>query len=163
MTKLTGFERDRYLRMLFRQLPGGVWMTDRNLCLTYVVGRLANNMSPRAKPGMSIYDLVGTRDPANRLIAIHPRIIKGTYSLELCHYLDRRWHGSASPGAASEHTSTFAPIDEGSRARRVLPCGEATASRCAECGGPQQRRDRENSQIAAIHSIGEPATLPTTR
>src|SRR5207249_11155753 len=27
--------------------------------------------------------------------AIHPRIIKGTYSLELCHYLDRRWHGSA--------------------------------------------------------------------
>src|SRR5205809_2080009 len=100
----------------------------------------------------------------DRIIAdIHPRIIKGTYSLELCHYLDRRWHGSASPGAASEHTSTFAPIDEGSRARRVLPCGEATASRCAECGGPQQRRDRENSQIAAIQNIGVAATLRTTR
>src|SRR5207249_12257838 len=95
----------------------------------------------------------------NSISSIHPRIIKGTYSLELCHYLDRRWHGSASPGAASEHTSTFAPIDEGSRARRVLPCGEATASRCAECGGPQQRRDRENSQIAAIQNIGVAATL----
>ena len=77
MTKLSGFERDRYLRMLFRQLPGGVWMTDRNLCLTYVVGRLANNMSPRAKPGMSIYDIVGTRDPANRLIASHLAALSG--------------------------------------------------------------------------------------
>ncbi len=77
MTKLSGFERDRYLRMLFRQLPGGVWMTDCNLCLTYVVGRLANNMSPRAKPGMSIYDIVGTRDPANRLIASHLAALSG--------------------------------------------------------------------------------------
>src|SRR5438046_3845979 len=77
MTKLSGFERDRYLRMLFRQLPGGVWMTDCNLCLTYVVGRLANNMSPRAKPGMSIYDIVGTRDPANRLIESNIAALSG--------------------------------------------------------------------------------------
>ena len=71
MARLSEFDRDRYLLMLFRQLPGGVWMTDRNLCLTYVAGRLANNMSPRAKPGMSVYDLLGTRDPANRVIASH--------------------------------------------------------------------------------------------
>ena len=93
MTKLTGFERDRYLRMLFRQLPGGVWMTDRNLCLTYVVGRLANNMSPRAKPGMSIYDLVGTRDPANRLIASHLAALSGEpQSFESQH--NGRWYAA---------------------------------------------------------------------
>jgi PAS domain S-box-containing protein len=71
MTKTTDFERDRYVQMLFRQLPGAVWTTDRDLNLTYVAGRLANNMSPRAKAGMSIYEIVGTRDPANRAIASH--------------------------------------------------------------------------------------------
>src|SRR5215831_15943625 len=93
MTKLTGLERDRYLRMLFRQMPGGVWMTDRNLCLTYVVGRLANNMSPRAKPGMSVYDLVGTRDPANRIIASHLAALSGDpQSFE--NQLDGRWYAA---------------------------------------------------------------------
>ena len=77
MTRLSGFERDRYLLMLFRQLPGGVWMTDRNLRLTYVAGRLANNMSPRAKPGMSVYDVIGTRDPTHRIIASHLAALSG--------------------------------------------------------------------------------------
>jgi PAS domain S-box-containing protein len=75
--KCRRFERDRYLRMLFRQLPGAVWTTDRDLLLTYVAGRLANNMSPRARPGMSVYDVAGSRDPANRIVASHRAAISG--------------------------------------------------------------------------------------
>jgi PAS domain S-box-containing protein len=71
MPKLKSLKRDMYVHMLFRQLPGAVWTTDLNLCLTYVSGRLADNISPRAKTGMSVYDVVGTRDPANRVIACH--------------------------------------------------------------------------------------------
>jgi len=63
--------------MMFQQLPGAVWTTDRDLGLTYVAGRLANNMSPRAKAGMSVYDVIGTRDPANRVIASHLAAISG--------------------------------------------------------------------------------------
>jgi len=92
MMKLTGFERDRYLRMLFRQLPGAVWMTDRSLFLTYVAGRLANNMSPRAQPGMSVYDIIGTRDPAHRVIASHLAALSGQPQSFEYNYNDR-WYG----------------------------------------------------------------------
>lgn len=71
MAKRRHAERDGYVRMLFRQLPGAVWTTDRDLRLTYVAGRLANNMKPRARAGMSISEVLGTADPANRVIAYH--------------------------------------------------------------------------------------------
>jgi signal transduction histidine kinase/PAS domain-containing protein len=92
MTKLSGLERDRYLRMLFRQLPGAVWMTDCQLRLTYVAGRLANNMSPRATPGMSVYDILGTREPAHRIIASHLAALSGEpQTFEYNHH--SRWYG----------------------------------------------------------------------
>jgi PAS domain S-box-containing protein len=77
MTDTREFERDRYVQMLFRQLPGGVWTTDCDLNLTYVAGRLANNMIPRAKQGMSIYEVIGTRDPAHRGLASHRAALAG--------------------------------------------------------------------------------------
>lgn len=77
MKEIKRFERERYGQILFRQLPGAVWTTDRDLNITYVAGRLANNMSPRAKPGMSIYDVTGTLDPANRAIAGHLAALAG--------------------------------------------------------------------------------------
>ena len=84
-------ERHRYVRMLFRQLPGAVWMTDRDLCLTYVAGRLSNDMGPRAKPGMYVYDVVGTRDPTNTVIASHRAAIAGEpQSFE--YQLGDRWY-----------------------------------------------------------------------
>jgi PAS domain S-box-containing protein len=63
--------------MLFRQLPGAVWMTDSKLSLTYVAGRLANTLSPIAEPGMSVYDVVGTRDPGDRVVAGHFAALSG--------------------------------------------------------------------------------------
>src|SRR5205085_12303331 len=77
ITKPEEVERDQYVQMLFRQLPGAVWTTDRKLNITYVAGRFANNMEPRAKAGMSIYDVLGTRDPANRAIASHRAALAG--------------------------------------------------------------------------------------
>lgn len=71
------FDRAQYFDILFRQLPGAVWTTDRVLNITYLAGRLANNMSPLAKPGMSIYEVVGTHDPTNRAIASHLAALSG--------------------------------------------------------------------------------------
>src|SRR5215831_9942404 len=70
-------ERDPYVRMMFRQLPGALWTTDRNLCLTYVAGRLANDVHPRAKPGMFIFDIIGTQDPSHTVIARHREALSG--------------------------------------------------------------------------------------
>lgn len=58
-------------------MPGAVWTTDRDLRLTYVSGRLASNLVPRAKPGMSVYDVLGTRDPADLVIASHRAALSG--------------------------------------------------------------------------------------
>jgi PAS domain S-box-containing protein len=77
--------------MLFRQLPGAVWTTDRDLRLTYVAGRVANDVSPRAKPGMSIYDVVGSRDPANRVIASHRAAMAGEPQ-SFGYELNGRWY-----------------------------------------------------------------------
>jgi PAS domain S-box-containing protein len=52
-------------------------MTDRDLRLTFITGSLANNMSPQAEPGTSVYDVVGTRDPAHRVIASHLAALLG--------------------------------------------------------------------------------------
>jgi PAS domain-containing protein len=71
------FQGDRYVRMLFRQLPGAVWTTDRDLCLTYVSGRLALDVSLQIKPGMSVFDVLDTREPTNPVIARHRAAIAG--------------------------------------------------------------------------------------
>src|SRR5437868_12566341 len=69
--------RDRYVEMMFRQLPGAVWTTDRDLRLTYVAGRLAQAMRPRPKAGMSVFDILGTYDAANPVIAYHRAALSG--------------------------------------------------------------------------------------
>jgi PAS domain S-box-containing protein len=84
-------ERDRYVRMLFRQLPGAVWTTDCDLSITYVAGRLANNISPEAQPNMSIFDVVGTRDPANPVIACHRAALSGEPQ-SLSYEFKGRWY-----------------------------------------------------------------------
>jgi PAS domain S-box-containing protein len=77
MTKLQKLYRGRYVHLMFQQLPGVVWTTDHDLCLTYVAGRLVNDVTPRARPGMLLYDVLGTRDPANRAIASHLAALSG--------------------------------------------------------------------------------------
>lgn len=84
-------ERDRYVRMLFHQLPGALWTTDRDLRITYVAGRSANDMTPRAREGMSISDVVGAGDHADRIIAFHRAAMCGEpQSFEDC--FQGRWY-----------------------------------------------------------------------
>ena len=91
MTTRRDCERDEYVRMLFRQLPGVVWTTDRKLRLTYIEGRLADNMIPKAKAGMSVFDVVGSTDPTNCFIAYHRAALEGTpQSFEK--QLNGRWY-----------------------------------------------------------------------
>src|SRR5438046_6864518 len=92
MTKhVRRIQRDRFIRMMFRQMPGAVWTTDRNLCLTYVAGRLAQNVGPRARPGMSVFDVVGSHDPANPVIARHRAALWGE-SQSFEYYFLHRWY-----------------------------------------------------------------------
>ena len=52
-------------------------MTDRDLRLTYVTGRLSNGMIPRARPGMFVQDIAGAIDPENRIVESHRAAIAG--------------------------------------------------------------------------------------
>ncbi|HEY2384218.1 MAG TPA: ATP-binding protein [Terriglobia bacterium] len=91
MAKRRAAERDGFILMLCRQLPGAMWTTDRDLRLTYVTGRLTNNMEPRARVGMLISDVVGTEDPANRVLAYHRAAMAG--KPQSFHYkLRDRWY-----------------------------------------------------------------------
>src|SRR5262245_5290396 len=84
-------QRDLYVRMAFRQLPGAVWTTDRELRLTYAAGRLVKNVSPNAKVGRTVFDVLGTRDPVNPVIARHRAALSGE-SQSFRHQFGDRWY-----------------------------------------------------------------------
>jgi PAS domain S-box-containing protein len=67
-----------HAHMLFRQMPGVLWTTDRNLRLTYIAGRLANDMSPQAEVGMPLRDSMGTSPFVDKVIAYHYAAMSGT-------------------------------------------------------------------------------------
>ena len=68
--------RDRFLTMTFRQMPGAVWTTDRDLKITYVTGRKANELK-RPTAGMTIFDVLGTSEPTDAVIACHRAALSG--------------------------------------------------------------------------------------
>jgi PAS domain S-box-containing protein len=70
-------DRDRYIKMAFRQLPGAVWTTDRDLRFSYVTGRAMQEVSPRPQAGMSLFEFLGTNDPTNVAIAHHLAALSG--------------------------------------------------------------------------------------
>jgi PAS domain S-box-containing protein len=70
-------ERDRVLNMTFRQLPGVVWTTDRDLRLSYIAGRLMRDLQPRPVAGTSIFDVLGTTEPTDPVIAHHRGALSG--------------------------------------------------------------------------------------
>jgi PAS domain S-box-containing protein len=72
-------DRDRYLRMIFRQMPSTVWATDHELVLTYVAGSVRGDSGLDATQllGTSVYDFVGTRDVTDPAIAHHLAALAG--------------------------------------------------------------------------------------
>jgi len=69
--------RDRYIRMTFRQLPGSVWTTDRNLRFTYVTGRVRQEVRPQPEAGMTLFEFLGTKNPTDASIAHHLAALSG--------------------------------------------------------------------------------------
>src|SRR5262245_53830150 len=84
-------ERDQYVRMMCRQMPGVVWTTDRNLSITYLAGRSADNMPPVAKPGTTLFDVFETHDPTHPVIAHHRAALAGE-SQSFEYLFKNRWY-----------------------------------------------------------------------
>jgi PAS domain S-box-containing protein len=72
-------ERERRMGLVFRQVPGAIWATDRDLRITYALGK------PPARAGFdvehiigtSVYDIVETDDPSHPVIAHHLAALAG--------------------------------------------------------------------------------------
>jgi len=95
--------------MMFRQLPGAVWTTDRDLYLTYVAGRLAMNVGPHARPGMSVFDILGTHDPTNPVVARHRAALAGeSQSFDYCFF--DRWYAIFIEQLTDENNSVVGCI-----------------------------------------------------
>jgi signal transduction histidine kinase len=83
-----------YLRLIFRQAPGAVWATDRELRLTHVHGRteIMDDAAAQRMVGTSVYDFVGSRDPSEPLVAHHLAALAG--GRQSFQYLRQsRWFG----------------------------------------------------------------------
>lgn len=68
-----------YLRLVFKQVPGVVWATDRELRLTYVLGRtqtIDEEVSAELV-GRTVPDFVGSRDPSEPAVAHHLAALAG--------------------------------------------------------------------------------------
>jgi PAS domain S-box-containing protein len=92
-------ERNRHLRMIFRQAPGTIWAIDRNLKLTHVAGNVLNapELDARTLVGKSVHDVVGTRDPAEAGLARHLAALAGEPQSFQYQYRDRWYEASIEP------------------------------------------------------------------
>jgi PAS domain S-box-containing protein len=70
---------DRYLRIVFRQVPGAIWATDRDLRITSALGRVSTmtGLDPRQAVGVTIQEFVGARDPTEPAVAHHLAALAG--------------------------------------------------------------------------------------
>ncbi|HEX2453732.1 MAG TPA: PAS domain-containing protein [Vicinamibacterales bacterium] len=69
----------QHFRLIFRQVPGAVWVTDRDLRFTHLQGRLPHAAGLEADRliGSTVYDFLGTHDPAHPAVAHHLRALSG--------------------------------------------------------------------------------------
>jgi predicted ATPase/signal transduction histidine kinase/PAS domain-containing protein len=129
-------ERNRHLRMIFRQAPGAIWATDLDLKFTHVAGNVLN--APELDVtllGKSVHDLVGAGDPTDPAIARHLAALAGgpqsfqyrfrdrwyEVSIEPLRDQDRRIVGSV--GAAFDVTERRATAERLAEAQRVAHVG----------------------------------------
>jgi PAS domain S-box-containing protein len=86
-------DRDAWLRLVFRQLPGTVWAVDRELRFTQATGRLVDvaGLRPAQIIGKKVQDFLGTRDPTDPGIAHHLAALAGEgQSFDYCYR--GRWY-----------------------------------------------------------------------
>lgn len=70
---------DRYLKIVFRQVPGAIWATDRDLRIKYALGRVRamTGVDSRQAVGMTIQEFVGARAPTESAVAHHLAALAG--------------------------------------------------------------------------------------
>ena len=72
-------ENEARLRLLTQQAPADVWTTDADLRLTSILGALIPQLenAEARRPGRTLYELFGTRDPSHPAIAAHLQALRG--------------------------------------------------------------------------------------
>jgi PAS domain S-box-containing protein len=75
-------ERDRRMRLIFRQVPGAIWTTDRDLRITSAVGKLreATGLDDEHIVGSTVGQLVGTDEPTDVAVAHHRAALAGDHT-----------------------------------------------------------------------------------
>ncbi len=69
---------ERWLDLVFRQMPGAVWATNRRLEISWVLGRvLGDPTKPDDVIGLSVYDYVGTHDDNDAAVRGHKCALAG--------------------------------------------------------------------------------------
>lgn len=86
-------DRERELALIFRQVPGAVWLTDRELVVTRAFGRVAAELDLNADAVLnsSIYDVLGARDPEDALVAAHRKALSGSRTSYRYEFRGRRF------------------------------------------------------------------------
>ena len=86
-------EQDPFVRMMFREMPGAVWTTFPRSYATVFFGCRAphKRSGARASVGMSLFDVLGTQDPTNPIIACHRAALFGE-SQSLDYEKGGRWY-----------------------------------------------------------------------
>jgi len=72
-------DRDCGLRLVFKQAPGAIWATDKDLRITYAVGQLRDTtgLDDATIVGGTVAELLGTEDPTEPFLAHHLAALAG--------------------------------------------------------------------------------------
>jgi signal transduction histidine kinase/PAS domain-containing protein len=81
------------VRLIFRQVPGLVWATDRELRVTYASGRTTILDAPEVEGlvGRTVYEFVGGQDPSEPAVAHHLAALAGG-SQAFRYFRKNRWY-----------------------------------------------------------------------
>ena len=87
-------ETERQAKLMFRQIPGAAWTTDRELRIVHFLGEVekTTGIVEDQIVGMSIQEIVGTEDPTDLAIANHLAALVGRHSTFRYRFRNDRWY-----------------------------------------------------------------------
>ncbi len=168
-------DRQRELALIFRQVPGAVWSTDRDLVVTRAFGRVAAKLELNADAivNKSIYDVLGARDPEDALVAAHREALTGARTSYRYEFRGRRFDiitealrddeqrliGTVS--AAIDVTTTFEAEERLAKSQALL----ADAQRVAHVGSWEWDIANDkltwSDEMFAIYALAREQFVPT--
>jgi PAS domain S-box-containing protein len=87
-------EQAREARLMFRQIPGSAWSTDRELRIKHFLGEVTATVGIAADRivGMTLQEILGTQDPTDIAIANHLAALLGRRSSFRYRFRNRMWY-----------------------------------------------------------------------